>query len=486
MSSPASSYTTPVPASAVAKHSVWLGPLLGFLTGVLGGAAQSRILVSSLTNGILLGAAFGLVFSLLFAKRATTPGAGLVWGLGFAFLLWFAVPAGIQPLLTGSAHSMGMLNNAQERFPQLVAYLVCLGMPVGVVLGIHGGLRPHEAQPRFHWGRAIVAGGLAGTIGGLVFSRWMYEGEFFPLLGGFPEFNSQATSVTLHFLVALFIGAIFGVLFQRDIRGYGSSMGWGLGFGIFWWFLGPLTIFPLSVGEPVDWSAEQGSALFGSLVGHIIYGLILGTTYAFLDRIWVRLFIQSDPLNREPEGLGLHFLRSIQWGALAGLVGGLISGPVMSATGILPKIAGLDSSFGGLRGLAIHLIVSVLIGMTYGLLFRNEAPSLGLGVPWGFLFGMIWWYVGPLTLLPLVLTGACDWRASAASALLPSLIGHLIYGGVTAFTFLLLEQQYKRWLLLDPRIAARELRRVRPVGTPAPALWFFVLGLGALLPILLG
>src|SRR5260221_5133036 len=211
---------------------------------------------------------------------------------------------------------------------------------------------------------------------------------------------------------------------------------------------------------------------------------MLGTNYAFLDGIWVRLFIQSDPLNREPEGLGLHFLRSIQWGAFAGLVGGLISSPVMFATGILPKVAGLDTSFVGLRGLIMHLIVSAAIGMTYGLLFRNEARSLGLGIPWGFLFGLIWWYVGPLTLLPLILTGAFDWRASAASVLLPSLIGHLIYGGSTAFVFLLLEQRYKRWLLLDPRIAARALCRLPPVRTTAPALWVFATRMCVLLPIL--
>jgi len=237
---------------------------------------------------------------------------------------------------------------------------------------------------------------------------------------------------------------------------------------------------------PLDWSTEQGSAVFGSLVGHILYGLILGVAYATIDKIWVRLFIQSDPLNREIEGPGVHILRSLEWGAVAGLIGGLASMPVMIATGVLPKIAGVDSSFVGLRGLFIHLMVSTLIGMSYGLLFRDESSSSRSSVAWGCLFGLIWWYLGPMTLLPLLLTGVCDWSTDAASTLLPSLLGHLIYGAVTALIFFLFDRRYTRSLLLDPRTSARELRRLRPVGTPAPALWLFALGLGVLLPILLG
>jgi hypothetical protein len=475
-----------VTVAADPASPVWINLLLGLVVGILGGFAESAGLGAPRFRGLILGAVFGLGFSLFFAKRATSPGAGLIWGLSFAFLLWVASPAIRVPFLSAVGGPEQMIEDAQDHFPELAAFLVCFGMPVGIVLGIRGALRCEPGHSPFRWVRAIIVGGFSGLLGGAIFGRWMSAGDFFPLLAGLGMIHSRGVTIALHFAIAMLIGATFGMLFQRDARGYGSSMGWGLGYAIFWWFLGPLTALPLLSRTGLDWSAEQGRALFGSLVGHILYGLIVGVVYATVDRVWVRLFIQSDPLNREPEGPGLRLFRSLRWGALAGLIGGLVSSPVLIATGVLSTVAGVDTHLSGARGFFLHLVVSVLVGMTYGLLFRHEASSVGLGVMWGWLFGLIWWYIGPMTLLPLLLTGECDWRASAASALLPSAIGHLIYGASTALVFLLLERRYARTLFLDPRMSARELRRIRPVGTPAPALWLFALGLGILLPVLLG
>ncbi|BCL83731.1 hypothetical protein ccbrp13_61960 [Ktedonobacteria bacterium brp13] len=55
-----------------------------------------------------------------------------------------------------------------------------------------------------------------------------------------------------------------------------------------------------------------------------------------------------------------------------------------------------------------------------------------------------------------------------------------------AWYFFWFENHHTQWLLLDKRVAAQEKRLRRPLGTPAPALWLVVLGLGVVLPIILG
>jgi hypothetical protein len=484
------------------RSSISIATIICVIAGALGGVAVTLVIQASLTTNVLIGVLFGLLFALLAAPRAASPGAGLLWGLGYALIVWMAIPAGIVPVLMAEMPEMGMLDTVRSRFPELIAYLLCYGTPSGLILGTWGIFANRKVkldlqtdypqssfrhpQSSFSWPRAIIVGGLAGIVGGWAFGKWMAQVDFYPLIAGLVSSDSMMVGVGLHFVFAVIIGASFGVLFQRDVRGYGSCMGWGAGYGMFWWFLGPLTIMPVWQGNRPDWSYTRASALFGSLIGHVIYGLIVGLIYAALDRLWIAFFKNSDPINREPEGAGSRFLYSLKWGAVASLAGGLLFSLVMMVIGFLPKVASLVGSTSIALGFVVHMLISAMIGMSYGLLFRHEAPDFGSGVAWGLVYGLIWWFIGPLTLMPVLLGSRFSWTTETASALLPSLIGHLVYGAATAIVFLVLERRHADWLLLDPRIAAREARRTRPTGTPAPALWLFLLGLGVLLPIVFG
>jgi len=468
------------------RGSLLRGVLLCLAVGALGGVLADWLIGASFLPGALLGATYGLFFALLAARRAVSPGAGLLWGLGYAFILWLAFPATVVPYCLEEDGRMGELDMVRTHFPELVAYVLCFGMPLGIGLGTLGLFRQGRGRRSFSLARALLVGGVAGFIGGWIFGKWMMRAGFLPLVAGLVHGGEGVLGFGAHLFISSLIGAGFGLLFQRDLRGYGSSMGWGTAYGILWWFLGPLTLLPLSTGEPLDWSYDAGNTLFGSFVGHIVFGLLIGLIYAVVDRLWIGFFTESDPIHREPEGAGSRVLHSLAWGALASLAGGLLFTLILLAIGFLPKVASLVGSSSILSGFIVNMIISVLVGMSYGLLFRHEAPDFGSGVAWGLVYGLIWWFLGQLTLMPLLLGGSLDWNVEAAAELLPSLIGHLIYGAVTASAFLLLERRYAEWLLLDPRVAAREARRRRPVGTPAPALWLFVLGLGVLMPILVG
>jgi uncharacterized membrane protein YagU involved in acid resistance len=455
--------------------------LLCVLVGSLGGVSVATLGIASLQTGVLLGIGYGVGFSFLASPRATTPGAGLLWGVASALLLWLANPGALGVMTATSADAM--LDSLRSRFPALVAHLLCFGAPLGIALGISRG-REAQCEPRpLSLVRAVSVGSLAGLIGGWAFGKWMAQVNFYLVIAGLVHSTSYSVGVALHCLFAVLIGASFGVLFQRDIRGYGSRLGWGLGYGLLWWFLGPLTLLPIFQKASIDWSYAHGAELFGSLIGHIVYGVIVGLFYAIVDRVWVGFFIESDPIHRQPEGAGARTLRSLGWGLIASLIGGALFSVIMAATGALARIAGLVDSSSLLLGFVIHLCLSLPIGAGYGILFQRESPTVGAGMLWGMLYGMVWWFFGPLTFFPVLLGGSFSWTGEAASAALPELIGHILYGATTALVFWHLEQRHDRWLLIDPRIAAREALLRRPVGTPAPALWFVVLTLGVVLPI---
>ena len=278
----------------------WQGAVMAALVGAAGGTLGAWLATASPGAYAAAGGILGLVVALGLRGRTENAGAGLIWGLGGGFLLWVVVgPASAAAHLVGNT-PQAVVGEVQARIPELLACLLCMGAPVGIALGIRGELGPNAAP--FHWGRAIVAGGAAGFAAALIFSRWMYEGDFFPLIAGLGSLGSQSMSVLLHVAVACGIGCTFGALFQNDVRNLGSSMGWGMAYAMFWWILGPMTVFPALQGQRPDWSASHASELFGPLVGYIFYGLILGVIYSGANSVWTRLFVDSDPLNPKARG----------------------------------------------------------------------------------------------------------------------------------------------------------------------------------------
>jgi len=447
-------------------------------TGFIGGALSSHVANAANVGSPLFGAALGVAFWLAFARRELSLASGLLWGPALAYLAWLITVA-----FAGTAESQ-MIDRARAAFPQLVADVVTLGLPIGLALGVVDAVASQGTRVKISIPRAIVGGGVAGLVGGWAFGVWMARVHFFPLVAGIVGRNDVSVGIALNFAIAVVIGASFGLLFQREILGLGSSVVYGVGYGLLWWFVGPLTLLPALSHRPIDWTAANAALLFGSLVGHLIYGTIVGTLYGLEDRAWKRFFYESDPLNREAFG-GFRTLGSVGRGALASLVGGAVFSVIMLATGTLTRVAALAHGTSIVLGFATHMVISAIIGATYGYLFRYEAPDVAASLAWGLAYGAIWWFLGALTLFPILLGRPFDWSEAGAAAQLPSLVGHLLYGAALALTFLALERRHRAWLAADERLAMRETRRRRPLQTSAPAVWLLVVGLGVSLPIVL-
>lgn len=126
-------------------------------------------------------------------------------------------------------------------------------------------------------------------------------------------------------------------------------------------------------------------------------------------------------------------------GALAGLVGGLAFGALMAMMNVLPMVAMLAGSESALVGFGIHMLISAVIGATYGgvvsLLSLAPAYAFGPGVGIGVAYGFVWWILGPLLIMPMMLGMGPQFESALNQMNLMSLVGHLIYGALVGGAF---------------------------------------------------
>ena len=142
----------------------------------------------------------------------------------------------------------------------------------------------------------LLNGAVAGIAGGVVFGVMMQmmqaptpDGSSIPVMqmvAMVVRSNSIAVGWLYHLFNSALLGALFALLFGTRIHGYSGGFSYGALWGIVWWVLGGLILMPVLLGMPAFASLRMPPMrpmAMGSLLGHLIYGLILGGVFVRLS-----------------------------------------------------------------------------------------------------------------------------------------------------------------------------------------------------------
>ena len=134
--------------------------------------------------------------------------------------------------------------------------------------------------------RDVGVGALAGLVGGLAFGALMAMMAMLPMIGMLAGSDSALVGFAIHMLISAVIGAVYGGLVSvtgfTSAYALGPGVGFGLAYGFVWWILGPLVLMPTMMGMGPQLAAAMSQMNVMSLVGHLIYGALLGAAFAVL------------------------------------------------------------------------------------------------------------------------------------------------------------------------------------------------------------
>ena len=278
------------------------------MISVLGDAGMAG---SAWLGPLVMAMAWSLLFAMAHPASTSTVGAALVRGAGFGTLLWVVGGLTILPLLRGVGLDWA-IPDAQAAFPALLGSVLFAS---ATAIAYHWLTRitpilfsdddPVTQPDGGAWGlRAVLRGGAAGLVGGLLFTVVMVAIGYLPIVASLVGSGSELVGLVVHLAIAVTIGASYGVLFRRQAFDAGAAVGWGVSYGFVWWILGPLTLAPMMLGADPAWTVEGAATAFPSLIGHLAYGAGLGLTYYVLEGRYTPWWISRS--EREAQRMAGH------------------------------------------------------------------------------------------------------------------------------------------------------------------------------------
>jgi uncharacterized membrane protein YagU involved in acid resistance len=430
---------------------------------------------------LIIGAGFGL----LTWRQRHGAGETLFWGLIYGLLWWVIGPLTLVPLADGSGLGWD-LTTAQDNVPSLIGHLL-LGATIGLALALF----------RRDWRDAhvpLLGPLLRGAVAGLL-AAWLLsilldvQDKLIAMSAMLPNMmaaNPRSSALFITLIIGVLAGLLFALLYPAPFDGTGAGLIRGAIYGFLWWVIGARTLIPLLSGDRQAWSLDTIRADFPTLPGYVLFGALLVLLYLWI-RSLSRLLFGTESAFHNQEGAGAQGLRALGRGIVAGSIGGLLFSLVMLQIGFLPAVASLVGMDSASAGFIVHFIIANLIGMSYGLFFYRQSYDLGSALAWGMSFGVFWWILGPLTLMPVLLGGAPQWSAAFAVDSFAALIGHLVYGAAVGIIVFLLEARYRPWWISRNTAEENRIsRRKDQILTSAPALWVLIAIMALTVPLFLG
>jgi uncharacterized membrane protein YagU involved in acid resistance len=121
--------------------------------------------------------------------------------------------------------------------------------------------------------KRVAAGALGGLVGGMVFGMMMQMMDMIPMVAMLVGSESVVVGWAVHLSISVVLGIGFGLISVKGLDAWGPGIGMGLAYGVVWWVLGALVAMPLRLGMP---AFELNTMAWQSLMGHMIFGIILG------------------------------------------------------------------------------------------------------------------------------------------------------------------------------------------------------------------
>lgn len=117
----------------------------------------------------------------------------------------------------------------------------------------------------------------------------------------------------------------------------------------------------------------------------------------------------------------------IMVGAMGGIVAGMVFGMMMNVLNMIGSIAMLVGSKSTAIGWTVHLAISMVLGIAFSILFESKLKNISAGLVYGMAYGIFWWVLGGLILMPAKLHMSLFQFDKMAWE---SLMGHVVFGMV--------------------------------------------------------